>query len=82
MKLKKDKKNKLKPLKNEVDKEERVKQKRSKKSADGNRYAALILLLITILVSVGFYLFGLWSQKGISFEFGETNNTWEYVKQD
>lgn len=70
---------KKKSLKNEVG-EEKKKFKRAKKPADGSRYAALILLLITVLVSVGFYLFGLWSQKGISFEFGEMNNTWEYVK--
>ena len=72
-------KTKTKPLKNKVE-EEKKKPKRTKKPADGSRYAALILLLVTVLVSVGFYLFGLWSQKGISFEFGEMNNTWEYVK--
>ena len=68
-----------KSLKNEMG-EEKKKIKRAKKPADGSRYAALILLLVTVIVSVGFYLFGLWSQKGISFEFGEMNNTWEYVK--
>lgn len=78
MKIKKSK-SKKKPLKDEVV-EEKKKTKRTKKPADGSRYAALILLLVTVLVSVGFYLFGLWSQKGISFEFGEMSNTWEYVK--
>ena len=78
MKTKKTKTNK-KSIKDGVE-EEKKKFKRAKKPADGSRYAALVLLLVTVFVSVVFYLFGLWSQKGISFEFGEMNNTWEYVK--
>ena len=80
MRSKNDKKNKQKSSKDGINEEKKVRQKRTKKSANGSRYAALVLLFITVLVSVGFYLFGLWLQKGISFEFGEMNNTWEYVK--
>jgi hypothetical protein len=78
--LKKKKKNTTKIEEKEKTEEKEVKQKRTKKPAEGSKYTALILLFVTVLVSVGFYLFGLWSQKGIRIEFGETNNTWEYVK--
>ncbi len=78
MKLKKKKK-----VKEEVKSEKVVEKKTRRKKkvvATGSRFGALVLLFISVLISVGFYFWGIISTKGFDFSLGETQKTWEYSR--
>lgn len=63
-----------------VDREVSERPKRQQKTAaEGSRYAALMLLIISIIVSLGFYLWGHATTFNV-LELGEPTGYWEYTK--
>lgn len=63
-------------MKEDIKKEEEVKEEKKQKrrpEPEGSRWGAFILLIITLLISVGFYIKGVWG-KGGSLSLPKTSN--------
>ena len=58
--------------------EEDVPKKQQKTPAEGSRLGAVILLVVSILISLGFYFWGRVSTESFMIDFGESGTTWEY----
>lgn len=77
---------KKKAFEEETETEHQSQEKKPRKRVEttGSRWGAVALLIITVLASVGFYLYGWFMRSGVEFRFdeGESSNTydWEFQK--
>ncbi|MFC1654003.1 hypothetical protein ACFL1M_04115 [Patescibacteria group bacterium] len=55
-------------------------KKKKKKSYEGSRWGALVLLIVSVVLSLGFYFYGTWVNKSVDFDFGGIINSWEYSR--
>lgn len=63
-----------------VGKKEVENKKQTRLPAEGSRFGALVLLIVCILISMGFYLWGKVNTHSLQIDFGKSSSTWEYEK--